>query len=170
MIYTGIGSRETPDEVLDQMYTLGMHLGQFGFTLRSGGAGGADTAFEEGSDAVDGEKEIYLPWRGFNDRTDGIVLELPPIKNLARKIAMNHHPAWHRLTEGGRALHTRNVPQVLGRNITTPSDFVLCWTPDGRDSGGTGTAIRIANGKGIPVYNLKNEADLRAIEALFEHD
>jgi len=39
-----------------------------GYTLRSGGANGADTAFEEGCC----RKELYLPWPGFNGRRIGV--------------------------------------------------------------------------------------------------
>ena len=35
-----------------------------------------------------------------------------------------------------------------------PSNFVVCYTPDGKASGGTGQAIRIAEYYNIPIYNL----------------
>ena len=47
-IYTGIGSRNTPKEVLELMKTIGKYLGCLGYELRSGGADGADSAFESG--------------------------------------------------------------------------------------------------------------------------
>lgn len=37
------------------------------------------------------------------------------------------------------------------------SSFVVCWTSDGKDSGGTGQALRIARDRNIPVYNLYNK-------------
>ena len=40
--YAGIGSRETPDQVLQIMTDLAVALAKEKFTLRSGGAGGAD--------------------------------------------------------------------------------------------------------------------------------
>lgn len=167
MTYAGIGSRETPDDVLDQMYTLGILFATLGFVLRSGGAEGADETFEAGADLVDGKKEIFLPWRGFRDREDGILLT-GSIERQAEKIAQTYHPAWERLSRGGRALQTRNTPQVLGPTLDTPSDFIVCWTRDGKASGGTGQAIRIAEAYGVPVYNLRNQVDLESIEALFE--
>jgi hypothetical protein len=124
-------------------------LHECGYTLRSGGADRADTAFELGAGDV---KEIYLPWDGFNNRHDGIVMGN---SFAARKIAMQFHPYWDNLTAGGKKLHTRNVPQVLGRDLKTPSEFVVCWTPDGEASGGTGQALRIAAHYGIEIINLK---------------
>lgn len=63
--YAGIGSRETPKSILEFFEYLGELLAKKGFTLRSGAAKGADSAFEKGCDRVSGLKEIFLPWRGF---------------------------------------------------------------------------------------------------------
>ena len=46
MTYAGIGSRETPMEVLELMTKASAWLGAKGYTLQSGGAIGADMAFE----------------------------------------------------------------------------------------------------------------------------
>jgi len=149
MFYSGIGSRQSPLEVMAEMRVIAMILFQNGFTLRSGGADGADTAFEEGAGDL---KEIYLPWQGFNKR-DGIVVGN---KFKARDMAQAIHPYWESLTDGGKKLHTRNICQVLGRDLKTPSKFLICWTPDGKPSGGSRTAIVCAMEHDIPVYNLKN--------------
>lgn len=64
--YAGIGSRRTPPDVCADMTRIAQALGARGFTLRSGGAAGADQAFEEGA-ADQRLREIYLPaegWRG----------------------------------------------------------------------------------------------------------
>ena len=62
-IYTGIGSRKTPPFMCWVMTKLAQDLCAKQALLRSGGAGGADTAFEDGADW---RKEVYLPWKGFN--------------------------------------------------------------------------------------------------------
>lgn len=61
--YTGIGSRSTPKDILNIMVKLSAKLNKEGYILRSGGADGADLAFEQAST----NKEIYLPWKGFNN-------------------------------------------------------------------------------------------------------
>lgn len=73
--YAGVGSRETPHEILALMTDVAKILGQHGWTLRSGGARGADTAFEDGAKGF--KREIYLPWRGFNGHLsdDSIISE-----------------------------------------------------------------------------------------------
>lgn len=148
--YTGVGSRETPEHIQQLMFQCAKSLTGLGYTLRSGGAEGADTAFESGSDL----KEIYLPWAGFNNRhmmnDSEIVLE-----NIeAMEIAATHHPAWERCSQGAMKMHTRNVHQILGKDLRSPSEFLLCWTPNGATTGGTGQAIRLAEYYEVPIFNL----------------
>ncbi len=49
MHYTGIGSRSTPEAIQKIMTELAYELGKSGWTLRSGCAPGADSAFEFGA-------------------------------------------------------------------------------------------------------------------------
>jgi hypothetical protein len=44
MCYTGIGSRQTPEPILSCIRDLARKLAQDNWTLRSGGASGADAA------------------------------------------------------------------------------------------------------------------------------
>lgn len=159
-LYAGIGSRQTPEPVLDYMRRVAARLALRGYVLRSGAAEGADTAFEQGCNSAGGQNEIWLPWRGFNDHPD---TGLYPSEAHAAAAA-TLHPAWNRLTPGPKKLHARNVAQVLGAGLDAPVAFVLCWTPDGceemvsltRHTGGTGTAIGLASREAIPVINLYN--------------
>ena len=47
--YAGIGSRRTPPEILRLMERMALILSGAGYTLNSGGAKGADSAFENGA-------------------------------------------------------------------------------------------------------------------------
>lgn len=60
-IYAGIGSRKSPKDQINVMIKLAQVLGKARFILRSGGADGADLAFEYGASLVKGPMEIYLP-------------------------------------------------------------------------------------------------------------
>src|SRR3546814_10493835 len=62
--YAGIGSRETPADTCEEMALIASALEKRGFTLRSGFAGGADTAFELGTVRED-LREVFAPWPGF---------------------------------------------------------------------------------------------------------
>jgi len=145
MFYSGVGSRKTPDHIQQRIKAVATALEKRGYTLRSGGAAGADRAFESG--VMTGMKEIFY-------HKDHICEE-------AFYIAKQIHPAWGACDDVAKRLHARNVYQVLGRDLQTPSDFVLCWTPDGSDgsfssrvTGGTRTAIVLAYQRDIPVFNF----------------
>ncbi|MDT0618433.1 hypothetical protein RM531_08085 [Salinisphaera sp. P385] len=148
--YTGIGSRQTPAAVLDTMRRAATLLGHAVWTLRSGGAAGADGAFQAGATLIGGKQEIYLPWPGFN------AVESPYTSPTEQALALagGIHPAWSRCRRAVRLLHARNVHQVLGPDCTEPSLAMVCWTPGGRIAGGTATAIRLAHQRCVPVLNL----------------
>lgn len=164
--YSGIGSRETPVDILEQMKHIALTLALKGYTLRSGGARGADSAFEIGCDTVNGLKEIYLPWKNFNNNKSTRYT----ISSDAHDLAKKYHPRWDILSASAKKLMIRNCYQVLGYGLNTPVDFVVCWTNDGKASGGTGQAIRIANDYKIAVYNLYNKEDIARLTNLFKGD
>lgn len=159
--YTGIGSRKTPENVLTKMVKIAEIMAKKGYILRSGGADGADTAFENGCDQANGAKEIYVPWEGFNGVFDGI--SVTGNEEEAEKIASKFHPAWHKCSQGAKKMHIRNVYQILGADLKTPTQGVVCWTPEGRGGGGTGQALRIAKHFGIPINDLGEEVNLQKI-------
>jgi predicted Rossmann fold nucleotide-binding protein DprA/Smf involved in DNA uptake len=63
--YAGIGSRETPKDICLYMTAIAKRLASLGYTCNSGGADGADSAFERGAVI---NRQIFLPWDGFNKR------------------------------------------------------------------------------------------------------
>ena len=144
--YTGIGSRETPIAILAAMQRIAARLAAAGYTLRSGGAAGADTAFEQGA----GGGVIYLPWPRFRGHPSPYCT----VSKAAMEMASRHHPAWGVLNQRARLLHGRNVYQVLGLDLESKTDFVVCWTKGGKAQGGTGMALRVAAAHRVPVYNL----------------
>jgi hypothetical protein len=159
MFYTGIGSRETPIDIQRIMYRFAQVMAEQGMTLRSGGADGADTAFECGARKAEGTMEIYLPWVGFNGRSSHFTRP----SDAAYDIASEIHPAWFKCSRGAKALHARNCHQILGMDLNSPSSFVVCWTPGGKLVGGTRTALVLASLNNIPVFNLFNH-DIAMIE------
>ena len=152
--YTGIGSRETPANVLGRMADIAHALAKQGYVLRSGGADGADSAFEQGCNKAKGKKDIYIPWRNFNNRGWNTRAGIVPDLEAAREIVLRTHPAPERLSQGAMKLHCRNPYQILGEGLSTPSAFVIAYTKDGKLVGGTATALRLAQEHGVPVYNL----------------
>lgn len=161
--YAGIGSRETPPECLHLAGSLATRFREAGWILRSGHAPGADQAFERGAGAI---AELFLPWKGFERDTPlsaGLVLREP--KRSAYEVAARYHPAWENLLSGARALHARNCHQILGTHLDNPVTLVVCWTPEGKEVGGTAQAMRIARAKDIPIYNLALPEDFQRLVA-----
>ena len=67
-------------------------------------------------------------------------------------------------------MHARNVYHVLGQDLNTPSKLLVAWTKltkAGQPTGGTATAIRLAEKHNIPCFNLNKEVDyLRVMKFL----
>ena len=156
--YTGIGSRNTPPNILLLMSKIAIFLSENNYILRSGGASGADSSFSKNID--DNKKQIFLPWKGFNNNYN----HKYSITEAALKMAEEFHPAWDKCSPGAKKLHSRNCYQVLGYDLKTPSKFVICWTKNGKLVGGTGTSLRIAQKYNIKIYNLAIEEDRKFCE------
>ncbi len=142
--YAGIGSRETPSSLQPLIDKIVDRLSEY--TLRSGGAPGADSMFEK--NAIN--KEIFLPWKDFNNNESLLFKITPDAYIMAKK----YHPRYDTLSDGAKNMMARNCYQVLGFDLNTPVDFIICWTKDGKNIGGTSQALRIAQNLDIPIFNL----------------
>lgn len=143
--YAGIGSRNTPENILNIMKFIAIKLESDSFFLRSGHAIGADTAFESNIK----NKEIF---------------EANDASLKAIEYASKFHSNWNNCSEYVKKLHGRNAMIILGQNLDKPVKFVICWTKNGKDIGGTGLALRIAIENKIPIFNLYDENTFKKIE------
>lgn len=162
--YAGIGSRKTPPEERCQIRELALELNKQGYILRSGGAEGADTYFEGAAT----NKEIFLPWDDYSRRpisrdTNPGSSYIQGATDAAVSFARRFIDGYEDRNHAVRMLLARNMHQVLGEDLKTPVDFVICWTPDGKVMGGTGHAIRLARSRDIPVYNLARPSDVASL-------
>jgi len=168
--YAGIGSRETPTGILKKMTLIAEKLSSVGYNLNSGGANGADYGFEKGAKY----KNIFLPGRSTKEyshrlrddiNTDNDIYydSIPEeIKKKTQETVDIYHPYPLYLKPFTRKLMARNALIILGKDLVTPVDFVICWTADGCESkssrtqttGGTGQAISIASSYNIPIINM----------------
>lgn len=199
--YTMIGSRSTPDDVMELMENFATKACKFGYIGRSGGANGADTCLELGVEnylnsceesCPEHYMEVYLPWKDFNERDSfgGGYHTLPWMENRkeAEVIASEVHPKWSLdkrvesgeidkpknwkpMKQGAKSLHSRNVYQLLGQDLKTPSRFVICWAePKYKDrrteecKGGTGTAVKLGIDNGVEIINLYWENSRKRVE------
>lgn len=176
--YTGIGAHATPPDVLELMGAFARNRARQGIVLRSGGSPGADMAFELGCGG--GPKEIYVPWAGFNGNPSLLVMTGDL---LARVTASD---AWRALREAlaaetppvdldalpdeQRRLYARDVCQVLGADLITPSELVMCWTPASSEREGTRIALYVAEEAGIAIDNLSDPVVFARWRRLLQFD
>lgn len=135
--YAGIGSRGTPPDILSMMTAIAVRKQIDGCILRSGAAIGAGSGIE-----------IFVANYTTKENYFG-----PPTPE-AIALSAKFHPAWDKCSQFAKLLHGRNAHIILGRDLKTPVDIVICWTEDGKGGGGMGQGIRIANGYGIEVRDL----------------
>ena len=171
--YAGVGARLTPPDVLDAMGDIAQTLGDAGTALSTGGAHGADKAFETGALRTDAPITVHTPWPGYNGyrpgrdpETDIDIVHPKPTETVEGRtyadLAREHHPHWNRCSRGARALFLRNVSilagAVDGGGGTLPVRAVIAYTPNGlpvgREAGGTGHTLRTAASLDIPCVNL----------------
>lgn len=179
--YAGIGSRETPIHILDLMTKASASLEKQGYVLRSGGAPGADWAFQQGV-KNQSMMEIYIPWEGYQGMLETPYTPYIYCKRVNKEMATEYTKLiwekrgrnWNALKFPIKALMTRNTYQILGANpgITQQSQFVLCWCPviDGIPQGGTAQAVIMAQHFNRPVLNMFNSDIVARIEAMIERN
>jgi len=174
--YAGIGSRETPPEVLDVMRRYAAWREARGDQLRSGGAPGADSAFYEGlSEAGRAKAQVFLPGPSFlgNSASMPGMVDATSLPAFAQALETvnQFHPNPEALANSKnptfvRNLMARNAMQVLGPDLQSPSAEVVAWTEGGKLKGGTAQALRIAQRHGVPITNLGDPATLARIQNL----
>ena len=87
-------------------------------------------------------------------------------EDIAKSVMDEYH--WIRCNEWSRGMHSRNCHQILGYDLKSPVDCVICWTPNGRIQGGTATAIKVANKYNVPVFNLGAESKDKVVSDIIE--
>lgn len=167
-----IGSRqlEQKEEYVKDIklcHNVCMRLAQLGVTFTSGlcelGMDGiAQKAYSQAVDlglAKESQFEVYVADQSNIRRSTLPRKHLAIIRNKdliaeTERIASEVHPAWDKCNEWAKGMHSRNCHQILGYDLQSPVDAVICWTPNGNIQGGTRTALMIAMREGIPIFNL----------------
>lgn len=172
MIVAGIGRRAAPADALERCQRVGELCRELGLWLRTGHAEGADYAFECGarersilylpaphfglkSRPLKSPHIVSLPGRGFKGtwrRPDSAAVQ------RAEQNLKKYHPFSDKLEGFSKLLQVRNDFIIFGAKATVKAvDLVLYWAKPnarGQVTGGTGQALRLAQGHGIPCLNL----------------
>ncbi len=182
MTYAGIGSRETPDEVLEVMTKAAQWLASKGYKLQTGykrktgdriKEEGADKAFSIGAK----NKELFGPDMA-NDKTIAIAHEVyPNLKGMweytyNKWVETVGETKAKEYADGAINLQARNTFQVFGASLDTPVDFVLFYAEETsnplRPKGGTGQAVEMARRKGIPTINMMDKNWRKQLEEVLQ--
>lgn len=153
-LYTGIGSRKTPASMLTNITNIAKSLDSMGYILRTGNAQGADNAFRLGT----GKQTpcVYYPNPKDFD---------PTMWQRAKDIVSQYCTECdlYRMAPYVQNLLIRNMFQVTGSSLNSPTSMVICYSPVSdpcnKDGGGTRYACRYARDLNIPIYNLYNKRD-----------
>ena len=167
-----IGSRqlEQKEEYFKDIklcHNVCMRLAQLGVTFTSGlcelGMEGiAQKAYSKAVDlglANETQFEVYVADQSNIRRSTLPRKHLAIIRNKdliaeTERIASEVHPAWDRCNDWERGMHSRNCHQILGYDLQSPVDAVICWTPNGAVVGVTENALKLSMRAGIPIFNL----------------
>ena len=158
--YAGIGSRTITKEEESLIIKISETLSSKRLVVYSGNAEGSDIAFQTGSK---GKCVLMLPWHKFNESMYDVNNSLANYSLGKSKEALltvdKYHPAALNLSFGAKAMMARNWHQIAGYDIYPQVSFVVCCADvsNGKVSGGTGQACRIAEDLGIPVFNIRHE-------------
>lgn len=162
MIVTIIGARVTPPAITDEMRKIAHFFAKNGAIVRTGKAAGADAAAVEGcilakkAGKLKAKPEVYIPWNGYGKEYTQEWDILLGDDTTASKVAERMHPAWERCSGGVRKLYTRNVGQILGKDLDTPTDLVLYWCKEmnRKPTGGTALAVNLGEEVGAARINM----------------
>lgn len=173
--YAGVGSRETPVEVGHKMVVYAQRLAKLNYVMVSGGARkkrdapdnvvSADHVFEHAVAQVKGKMIIYRAYVNKFIPCGDAIVRIPDEAQMAKaeKFIRKHRIiSWFdKMSSWAKLLHQRNYYQIVQEN-GHKVDFVISYSvigEDGEPSGGTRTAIKIAEKMGIKVYNLYRPMD-----------
>ena len=144
--YAGFGSWNTPAHIVVVIESLGRALAEAGWTLRTGGAAGAESAFERGCDAVGGRKEL--------------VGRPADIESASAQFWPETLLPWAQLSANTRALLAQSACQILGPDLDAPAKFLAYWkSTDGR-SFEIDHALQIAAAHAVPCVRIEHPINL----------
>lgn len=166
--YAAISNENAPANVIEQFKSIAIDMENRGYTMRTSGNKGVEEIIE----VVAQNKEIYIPWKKFNDRES----QYCKVDKSAIDLVGTLHPSFQDLKDSVKAIIGRYAHVILGKDLKSPVRCVVCWTEDGVESakdktaktGYCGTPIQIASNARIPVFNLKNDNAIYRLKNFME--
>ena len=151
------GNDNPPEFVINIIGRLIPIVESLGYIVRSGGMKGIDNFVETFTRKV----ELHLPWKGFDNKDSKSTFNSEEAKEYAKRC----HPTWDGIKPAAQAFFAKNVRMVYGKELKSPTQFVVIWSEDGAEqtidrtarTGMAGHILALARQLRIPVFNLQNQ-------------
>lgn len=130
--------------------------------------------FEEMAyNAAGRDGEVYLPFKGFEGKTEGFSTFSDAV---SKEFAKRFLPEWNTIKESHQTFYSKNARLVLGKGCKSPAQVVIIWSDDGvegpanrtQKSGHAGHVAAIAHAMKIPVFNLNNPGAVQRLTQFIE--
>lgn len=173
MVHVFSGSDDV-SEVVDQIVKVATKLKDKGYIFRCDAP--SDDKIAKKILAIEGlKKEVFLPFKKFNESVADKAIMSNGYETPFKYAAQVYGKRYNELKPGARAVYASKLMAALGENSDNPVDFLICYSPDGReympdghnkekvDFAKLGTLsfyLRLCQQAGIPVYNFKNKDSL----------
>lgn len=153
--YAIASNKGIPSNVIEEFKSIVPELDKSGFIMR---VSALDETIDNHVRDMTENKELYLPWRGFNNIEQGNTYTSPETKAIAKLF----QPGYDGLSNAIQMIVAKNVRLALGNDNKSPANFILVWSEDGAETlatktsatGNVGHLIAVASAAHIPVYNL----------------
>lgn len=152
--YTGTGIVQVSKSMKETILAIAKYLSDQGYTLRTGLSKGMDAAFIEGSDSVS-----LFTYEGEN--TNGADAFICEETDFIKRDLKENYLTLGALTKVARQRVVRSYYELLGEDLNTPSEFLVCYDPC---EGVVNYTHRLANRLGIKVYNLYDKEELKKLK------
>lgn len=167
--YGVVSNIKAPPHAINSAKEIADFLSDKNFVLRTGGG---NTDIENLFEASTPHKELYLPWKNFNEKDSKIVRYSDHI----REIAQWQQPSYESLVPFKQSFINRNIAVVLGKEGTSPLRFLICWSQDGIEhpahrtsaTGFIGICITVAGLIKVPIFNLHNTDVVHRVRSYIE--
>lgn len=155
--YGVVSNIKAPEPIIEKAKQVAEYLRDKPFMLRTGGGNTEiENVFEKSTD----NKELYLPWKNFNQKDSKIFRYDQHICDIARW----QQPGYETVPLWQQSFFNRTVGVVLGKDGKSPVRFIIGWSYDSVEhaihrtakTGFIGVAVSVAALLKIPLFNLNN--------------
>ena len=149
-IYYTIAGDYAPAGFNKLFYNISSYFAKKDMVLRTSGSKGIGSDAIKGCDDNQGQYDAFVPWDGYN--------KIPICYELTKEafdIAEAFNGKYSTMSQTNRKILAAMSYQVLGDDLISPSDFVICYSNRGKGKGGNvGHLIKIAKAYGVPIFDI----------------